>query len=302
MNPQPLEPMTFDSPKIPGLYIHIPFCLKKCNYCNFYSLTSLSSIPEFLKALFQEMGMVRDQFGPLDTLYIGGGTPSLLTLKQLESILAHIQKKFVLLPDPEITLEANPGDLNLSFLRDLRNLGINRLNIGIQSFDQKILDFLGRRHSLLQAISAIENSRIAGFQNIGLDLIYGIPGQDMESWRDTLIQTFVFSPEHLSCYQLTIEANTPLGVKHQKGEFALPGEEMQYNFFMKTAKWLKEAGYLHYEVSNFAKNITFASRHNQKYWTHTPYLGHSRNGRYHKGSDNGREKTRQCGLSGRAHI
>ena len=258
---------------IPGLYIHIPFCLTKCNYCNFYSVTSPSLIPDFLEALFQEMEMVHDQQGPFDTVYIGGGTPSVLHLRQLETILTRVRKRFTLLGNSEITLETNPGDLNLSFLQGLHRIGITRLNIGIQSFNQKILDFLGRRHSVSQAISAIEGSRAAGFQNVGLDLIYGIPGQDLDSWRETLNQASTFLPEHLSCYQLTVEEKTTLGQRCRKGEFRLPEEDLQYDFFMKTSEWLEGAGYLHYEVSNFAKSLIFTSRHNQKYWNHTSYLG-----------------------------
>ena len=137
--------------KIPGLYVHIPFCLTKCDYCSFYSISSLSLIPDFLEALFQEMERVCDQWEPFDTVYLGGGTPSVLTLQQLESILTRIRKQFVLLPDTELTLETNPGDLNLPFLQGCRAMGINRLNIGIQSFDPNTLVFLGRRHSLSQA-------------------------------------------------------------------------------------------------------------------------------------------------------
>jgi oxygen-independent coproporphyrinogen III oxidase len=273
MNPQTLEPLNPIPRKIPGLYIHIPFCLKKCGYCSFYSITSLSSIPDFLVALFQEMEMVHDPWGPFDTVYIGGGTPSLLTIKQLESILTRVQKYFRLLPDSEITLEANPGDLSLPFLRSLKSIGINRLNMGVQSFDQKILDFLGRRHSLDQAISAIESARLAGFQNLGFDLIYGIPEQNLASWQETVEQALTFLPEHLSCYQLTLEEKTALGQRYRNGEFQLPEEDLQYDFFMKTSEWLEGAGYLHYEVSNFARSLTFASRHNQKYWNHTSYLG-----------------------------
>ena len=273
MIPQHSEFVNSAPDRIPGLYIHIPFCLTKCHYCNFYSVTSASLIPRFLAVLFQEMERVHDQWGPFDTVYIGGGTPSVLTLKQLESVFLQIQKKFVLLPDTEVTLEVNPGDISPSFLRGLRGIGVNRLNIGVQSFDQGTLDLLGRRHSAEQAISAIANSREAGFQNIGLDLIYAVPGQDLGAWRETLNQALAFSPEHLSCYQLTIEGNTPLGQRYQKGEFQSSAEEVQYDFFMKTSEWLEEAGYVHYEVSNFAKTLSFASRHNQKYWNHTPYLG-----------------------------
>ncbi len=273
--PRPLNPLTPHLYKIPGLYIHIPFCLRKCHYCNFYSSTSTSLIPQFLEALFKEMERVRSRetWEPFDTVYLGGGTPSLLTSKQLESILDRIRINFVLLPDAEITLEANPGDLDLSFLQGVRSTGINRLNIGIQSFDPKVLDLLGRRHSREQALSALDNSRKAGFQNMGLDLIYAVPGQDLRLWRETLDKVLAFAPEHLSCYQLTIEPSTPLGKRYQRGEFKAPPEELQYDFFMKTSEWLEEAGYLHYEVSNFARGPSLASRHNQKYWDHTPYLG-----------------------------
>ena len=294
--------------KFPGLYIHIPFCLSKCLYCDFYSLTSISAVPDFLNAIFKEMEMYRNRFNPfdpsaapspalqsrdkgalrvnpeqasgfrpgsrrVDTVYIGGGTPSLLSPQQLESILISVQKNFDVISTPEITIETNPADLDQSSLELMREIGINRINIGVQSFDEKILNFLGRRHSVKQANSAIEASRKAGFHNIGLDLIYGVPEQDIESWLDTLKQAVAFSPEHISCYQLTLESKTPLGIRYQAGEFSLPGEELQYEFFMKTSEFLEHAGYIHYEVSNFALGTKYTSRHNQKYWDHSPYLG-----------------------------
>jgi len=263
--------------KIPGLYIHIPFCLSKCHYCDFYSLTSISAIPAFLEALFKEMEMYRNRFHPFDTVYIGGGTPSALNPQQMEDILMSVQKNFDLISNPgitpEITVETNPADLDRSFLESMREIGINRINIGVQSFDEKVLDFLGRRHSAKQAISAIEASRKAGFCNIGLDLIYGVPEQGIDSWLDTLKQAAAFSPEHLSCYQLTLETKTPLGKRYQAGEFSIPGEELQYEFFMKTSEFLEDAGYNHYEVSNFARGKEYTSRHNQKYWDHSPFLG-----------------------------
>ena len=262
-----------NSEKIPGLYIHIPFCLSKCHYCDFYSLTSISAVPDFLDALFKEMTMYRNRFNSFDTVYIGGGTPSLLSPQQLENILVRIWGNFDLISDSEITVETNPADLNRSYLESIREIGINRINIGVQSFDQKVLNFLGRRHSLMQALSAVEASRKAGFHNIGLDLIYGVPGQSIDSWLDTLKQAVAFSPEHLSCYQLTLEPKTPLGKRYQAGEFSIPGEELQYEFFMKTSQFLEGAGYIHYEVSNFARGTELASRHNQKYWDHSPYLG-----------------------------
>ncbi|MGO8991050.1 MAG: radical SAM family heme chaperone HemW [bacterium] len=259
--------------KTPAIYIHIPFCINKCHYCDFYSSTSTPSIPDFLSALFKEMELYHNRFDVFDTLYIGGGTPSLLSPKQLKGILTRVHKNFDLMADSEITVETNPADLDQSLLESMRQMGINRINIGIQSFDGKVLGFLGRRHSANQAFSAIEASRKAGFQNIGLDLIYGVPVQDMNSWLNTLRQAVAFSPEHLSCYQLTLEAKTPLGIRLQAGEFLMPGEELQYEFFTKTSEFLEDAGYIHYEVSNFARGMQYASRHNQKYWDHSPYLG-----------------------------
>jgi oxygen-independent coproporphyrinogen-3 oxidase len=259
--------------KTPGLYIHVPFCLSKCLYCDFYSSTSLSALPRYLDALSEEMAMYRSRFNLFDTVYIGGGTPSLLSPHQLENLLVRIRETFGLIPNAEITVETNPADLNRSYLESIRAVGINRINIGVQSFDQQVLGFLGRRHSVKQAISAVEASRRAGFHNMGLDLIYGVPGQAIDSWLGTLKQAVVFSPEHLSCYQLTLESKTPLGKRYRAGEFSLPGEALQYEFFMKTSQFLEEAGYIHYEVSNFARGAELASRHNQKYWDHSPYLG-----------------------------
>jgi oxygen-independent coproporphyrinogen-3 oxidase len=245
----------------------------KCHYCDFYSVTSISAVPDFLDGLFKEMEMYRDRFRPFDTVYIGGGTPSLLNAHRLQSILRKVRANFSLISNPEITIETNPADLYPSFLQSVRENGINRINIGVQSFDEEVLDFLGRRHSVKQAFSAIEITRGAGFQNMGLDLIYGVPGQDMESWLNTLKQALFFSPEHLSCYQLTFEPKTPLGIRCRAGEFSVPGEESQYEFFIKTSRFLEEAGYIHYEVSNFARGEEHTSRHNQKYWDHSPYLG-----------------------------
>ena len=261
------------SPKVPGLYIHIPFCISKCGYCDFYSVTSTSKIPDFLEALSKEMEMYRDRFEAFDTVYLGGGTPSALRPEQLETILVRLRENFTLLPNSEITLETNPADLDRNYLESIRHIGINRLNVGVQSFDMEILDFLGRRHSHKHAFSAIECSRKAGFTNIGFDLIYGVPGQAMGSWLETLRQALTFEPEHLSCYQLSVEPRTPLGARVQRGDVVLPDENLQHEFFMKTAETLEEAGYVHYEVSNFAREGRFASCHNQKYWDHTPYFG-----------------------------
>jgi len=277
MNPKnpinPTNPINPMNDKVPGLYIHIPFCLSKCHYCDFYSLTSISAIADFLDALSKEMEIYVGRFNSLDTVYIGGGTPSLLGPREVENILAGVRENFHLTSDPEITIETNPADLSRSFLASIRGSGINRINVGVQSFDENVLGFLGRRHSVNQAFSAVEASRKAGFANVGLDLIYGTPGQDIDSWLNNLRKAVVLSPEHISCYQLTFEPRTPLGRRYQAGELIVPGEELQHQFFMKTSEFLEDAGYIHYEVSNFARKEEYASRHNQKYWDHSPFLG-----------------------------
>ena len=259
--------------KHPGLYIHIPFCERKCSYCNFYSTTSLYRVDEFLNALFIEMNLCGSSWNRFDTLYIGGGTPSLLTMKQFSDVLSHIRETFRFTDNQEITVEINPADMNLNDLKSLRSMGVNRISIGVQSLNDDILAFLGRRHTVSQARSTIADARRAGFENIGLDLMYGIPGQDIPLWAKTLEEAISCEPEHLSCYQLTLEDDTPLGKRHRMGEFLLPDEDRQYDFFMRTSTILGDAGYVHYEVSNFARNKNLVSRHNSKYWNHTPYLG-----------------------------
>lgn len=257
----------------PGLYIHVPFCETKCGYCDFYSVTSLSDMPEYVKAVLQEISLYRNDFKFFDTIYIGGGAPSLLSDAALSEMLTQVCNTFTIAAEAEITVEVNPADAHPHFLTSIRRMGVNRLNLGIQSFDENILRFLGRRHSGKQALQGIEQTRAAGFENIGIDLIYGIPGQSILSWKNTLSRALSFEPEHLSCYQLSLEDDTPLGRRRHNGEFALPDEDGQIEFFMTTADILENAGYLHYEVSNFARNDRFKSRHNQKYWRHTPYLG-----------------------------
>jgi len=259
--------------KMPGLYLHVPFCQSKCGYCDFYSVTDLALMDEWVEAVLAEMEMYRDGFEAFDTIYFGGGTPSLLPARQIERILSHAEKTFHLFSHAEITLEANPGDLDRSHLSMLKRVGVNRIVLGIQSFDEAILTFLGRRHRAKEGYFAMLQAREAGFENVGLDLIYGIPGQDEASWRRTLEQALAFSPEHISCYELTLGAETPLGKRRKAGAFELPEETLQYDLFMKTAQCLEGAGYVQYEVSNFAKEPWTFSRHNQKYWDHTPYLG-----------------------------
>jgi oxygen-independent coproporphyrinogen-3 oxidase len=257
---------------LPGLYTHIPFCLRKCNYCGFYSTTDSSLMPAFLSALRLEMKLYRGWADSFDTLYIGGGTPSILPEGVLEDLIVDIQAAFPISTDAEITVEANPADITQRLLKSLRRTGVNRLNIGVQSFNDNLLDFLGRRHNQKQAEEAIEAARRAGIENIGIDLIYGIPGQRMDDWFLTLRKAVTLNPDHLSCYQLTLEAGTPLAESCSHGEIVLPEEAVQAEYFDNTSSFLEENGFLHYEVSNFARPGR-ESRHNRKYWDHTPYLG-----------------------------
>ncbi|HSR10656.1 MAG TPA: radical SAM family heme chaperone HemW [Thermodesulfobacteriota bacterium] len=258
--------------KTPGLYIHIPFCRTKCPYCNFYSTTGAGKIPDFLSAVTAEMELVKKQWSAFDTVYVGGGTPSLLAPSQVEELLSAVRTSFSILPGAEITFEANPGDIDARYLGALREIGINRLNIGVQSFDDGVLKFLGRRHSAAQALSSIESARAAGFENLGLDLIFGVPGQSLRGWMDDLARAAAFAPEHLSCYQLTFEQGTPLDAARLRGEFPVHPDDELLPFFMATSEKLERSGYSHYEISNFAREGR-ASMHNRKYWDHTPYLG-----------------------------
>jgi oxygen-independent coproporphyrinogen-3 oxidase len=257
----------------PGLYIHIPFCRSKCRYCGFYSTTSLDLTKDFLDALHREMDIYRTEFSGFDTVYIGGGTPSVLSVKDLGAILDVVANRFTVDSRAEITVEVNPADIDLNGLKALRSLGINRINIGVQSFDDDILKFLGRRHNRHQALSALTASERAEFDNIGMDLIYGVPGQEVTSWTDTLHFALSFNPAHLSCYQLTVEPDTLLGIGQAKGEISMPDEETLADLFFQTSGITEKSGYIHYEVSSFARNLELQSRHNQKYWDHTPYLG-----------------------------
>jgi oxygen-independent coproporphyrinogen III oxidase len=257
----------------PGLYIHIPFCKTKCPYCNFYSTTDLGLIDAYVQALAGEMHLYGQQFPCFDTLYIGGGTPSVLDKARFATLFRHFRDNFSFDADSEVTVEINPADYDPDMFSFLRQLGVNRLNLGVQSFDDPILSFLGRRHHAREAKNALDSACQVGFAHLGLDLIYGVPGQSMESWLVDLRYATAFPVDHLSCYQLTLERGTPLGTRFQNDEFDLPDEKAQLDFFLNTSDFLAHSGYLHYEVSNFAKGPGAMARHNRKYWDHTPYLG-----------------------------
>jgi oxygen-independent coproporphyrinogen III oxidase len=257
----------------PGLYVHIPFCQSKCRYCDFYSVPSLERVSDWLQGMQREALRYQDQFGEFDTLYLGGGTPTALSIPDLEKLFSLLHGHFHFTADTEITVEANPDDVSDDLPACLRSLGVNRISLGVQSFDDQALRLLGRRHSARQAEQALVRFRQAGFANVGLDLMYGLPGQSEAAWRDQMAHAIALAPQHLSCYQLTLEAETPMGRMLRDGSLQALGEDMERSLFLQTSRFLEDHGYLHYEVSNFARADHLRSRHNCKYWQHVPYLG-----------------------------
>jgi len=257
-----------------GLYIHVPFCQRKCPYCDFYSIDDTSQMPCFLDALKQEMVQAEGTFpGEYDSLYVGGGTPTILSGSQLADIIRTALELFRIEPDPEITIEANPGTVTREKLDACLDAGATRLNIGVQSFQKDHLVFLGLIHSPEEAETAILNARQAGFQRIGIDLMFGLPDQSPESWEDDLKQALAFSPEHVSCYSLTIEPGTGLFQALQDRRFRPMPDARVAELFEKTSAYLTENGYEHYEISNFCRGPDNRSRHNRKYWRQAPYIG-----------------------------
>jgi len=257
----------------PGLYVHVPFCKTKCPYCDFYSVTDLAMVEAWFKALSREIELYRDEFGTFDTLYIGGGTPTVLDNWVLASLFEKLDEFFTFSDNIEITVEANPDDVTPDKLDALKALHVNRLSMGVQSFNDGELKFLQRRHSVLGAENALHAVQEKGFTNLGIDLMYGLPGQSIQSWSASLRAALTVAPTHLSCYQFTIESSTPFGSMMSQGRLRACDEEQGRRFFLFTSKFLEEHGFTHYEISNFSKGTTFRSRHNCKYWHHIPYLG-----------------------------
>jgi oxygen-independent coproporphyrinogen-3 oxidase len=261
-----------------GLYIHIPFCVQKCPYCDFYSIIDLSFKDRFLNALLKEMKIYQNTAHTFDTIYIGGGTPSILEGKDISKILETIHRLFKIQPNPEITIEVNPGTMDLDKLKLYKTAGVNRINIGVQSFNDSHLEFLGRIHNSNDAKSVINHARNSGFDNIGLDLMYGLPGQSKDSWLMDLQTAIDFKPEHLSCYMLTYEKDTAMYKMMKNKSFHPLPEKQVGHLFKTTMDFLENNQYMQYEISNFAKSSSEAfqnntSRHNQKYWSSAPYLG-----------------------------
>ncbi|MGD8472304.1 MAG: radical SAM family heme chaperone HemW [Desulfobacteraceae bacterium] len=260
-----------------GIYIHIPFCVRKCPYCDFYSVTDLALKPRFLKALIAEMKRISAEGLCFDTLYIGGGTPSVYGHHDIGKILSAVSENFDLKPESEMTIEVNPGTVSLEQLKGYRQAGINRINIGVQSFLQDNLDFLGRIHTAAEARSAVIEAHRAEFKNIGFDLIYGLPDQSEGDWLQNLKFAVEYHPTHLSCYTLTYEEQTPLYNGLKDGRIQPLAEDRVRALFEATIDFLESHGYFQYEISSFARigksGQPRVSRHNLKYWTLAPYIG-----------------------------
>jgi oxygen-independent coproporphyrinogen-3 oxidase len=256
-----------------GLYIHIPFCRKACNYCNFHFSTSLNQVNEMVSSIAKEMEMRSEEIDEeINTIYFGGGTPSLLPIGLLERLMNMARMHYNINDQAEITLEANPDDIDLEKAEAWKSLGINRFSIGIQSFEDENLKWMNRAHNAKQSITAIDIIKQTGFQNYSIDLIYGTPGQSMEGWVKDLQTAFELGVPHLSCYALTVEEKTALNSLIQRGELLGVNQDEQADRFEILMQLSTEAGYHHYEISNFALP-GYESKHNSAYWEGTVYLG-----------------------------
>jgi oxygen-independent coproporphyrinogen III oxidase len=261
----------------PGLYLHVPFCSAICPYCDFSVLRGgLPARRRFVEHLLLEIAMATPTWHeprPFDTVYFGGGTPSLLPVEDLARVVEECRSLLRLTDDAWIFLEANPEDVTPSACSAWRALGVRTLSLGVQSFSDEALGFLGRRHTGAQARAAVETAMAAGFSAVSVDLIFGLPDQTDEAWRSELQTAVALAPEHLSCYQLTIHPRTRFGVSAARGQLSELPEEQQAGLFELGHRMLADAGWPAYEVSNFARGVEHQSRHNRKYWDHTPYLG-----------------------------
>jgi oxygen-independent coproporphyrinogen III oxidase len=267
-----------------GIYIHIPFCRRKCHYCNFFSIASRRYRKEFMEGIVEEIYLQRNYLGgkEVQTLYFGGGTPSYLETEDIRKILEELRKQHAFSRETEITLEANPDDLDPTRLKEYREAGINRLSIGIQSFHEEDLQYLNRVHTATRAEECIKEAIDAGFGNLSIDLIFGIPGLTGEKWISNIEKAATLNIPHISAYALTVEQGTALDVLIRKKKLEVPAEESAVSHFRLLIGKMKEYGYEHYEISNFCRP-GFYSRHNRQYWNGQHYLGlgpsaHSYNG------------------------
>jgi len=261
-----------------GIYVHIPFCVKKCAYCDFYSVAGdKAAIEDFRRLLVREMDLFAENFPgeavvPADTVFFGGGTPTVLGAEALCGILAALKERFPVAPDAEVTTEANPGTVTPEDFRMLRSGGFTRISIGVQSFRQGTLRTLGRIHGVEEVRGAHRDARHAGFSSIGMDLIFGIPGQEATDWAADLDMAVTFLPAHISAYALAPEPGTPIHGAIGRGELRMPTDDAVADMYEETRRILSRAGYRHYEISNFSRPGA-ECRHNIKYWRREGYLG-----------------------------
>ncbi len=273
----------FKSSLLAGIYIHIPFCKKACHYCDFHFSTTLNLVDDVVDSIVQETEKMKSYLKePVETIYFGGGTPSILSEAQFEKITKALYTHFDVSSEAEFTVEANPDDISQEKITFYADLGVNRMSIGTQSFSNDILIYLNRSHSADQTLKAVELCQKQGIVNLSLDLIYGIPGQSEADWKTDLKKMANLDPTHISCYSLTIEEKTAFGNWHKKGKLKIVKDSIIENQYQVMVDFFKERGYEHYEVSNFAKP-GFISKHNSSYWMQKPYLGlgpgaHSFNG------------------------
>lgn len=257
-----------------GIYIHIPFCIHKCNYCDFYSITKIDQLDKFVENLVKEIRLFSSVNSKLvvDSIFFGGGTPSILEYQHFKKIFAELNDNFEISKDSEITIEANPGAVDIEILPQLKSFGVNRLSFGVQSFDDSELKFLQRIHNSTEAINSIIYAKKIGFDNISLDLIFGIPNQKQNSWQQTLKIASELDVQHISIYNLIYEEGTPLHKNFLKGKIKRISEDIEEEMYYYAVDFLEQLGYKQYELSNFAKNNK-QCHHNIKYWTHQPYVG-----------------------------
>jgi len=258
-----------------ALYIHIPFCTNKCHYCDFTSYVLKGQpVDQYLDALEQEMQRTVAEWPPveIDTVFVGGGTPTVLTPPQMERFLKAVRTYFPLAPDVEFTMEANPGTTDIDKLTAMKEGGVNRISFGVQSFDNGLLERIGRIHSVDDVYRSIENARKVGFTNLSIDLMFGLPGQTVELLRDSVNKAMELGLPHYSIYSLKVEENTLFHKLYERNELPLPPEDEEYNMFILLMDMLKKNGYGHYEISNFAEP-GYESRHNSTYWRNEPYYG-----------------------------